>query len=251
VAVCDGERHVVGSAEREGLNVQLYQGDCLEILPTLPAASVDMILRGVSAEVRRGLPFCFKVADVAQRYEISKVVRLFGSCKGGKTNDVVNVQLFPVIRLGHAALLALVPVAFTGGASLPLPVRTVVRGIIAAAPKVIPLSAIALVSAISGTESKAPRALAGRWEFNRAVAVFTSKGDGWLNRWARRNQTDNPRLDIARPRADGDMFGAMLGRLTRKVFGANVTLQDHIAPQLCASHSVRTFTATGRLPTVF
>jgi 3D (Asp-Asp-Asp) domain-containing protein len=210
-----------------------------------------MILRGASAEVGRGLPFRFKVADVAQRYEVSEVVRLFGSRKGGKANDVMNVHLFPVICLGYAALLALVPIAFTGGAALPLPVRTVVSGVVAAAPKVIPLSAVALVSAIGRAIAKTPRALTGRGEFNRATAGFTGKGDGWLNGRARRNQTDNPRFDVAGPRADGDMFGAMLGRLTRKVFGANITLQDHITPQLCASYGVRTFTATGRLPAVF
>lgn len=224
--------------------ITLFQGDCLEVLPTLAARSIDAVLeRKINV-----IPFHPHVALMAEANNIIERVSVVDIDKRTHRIDVVNIGFSGRVNL--AATPTSVLVADTGGALKRTPVLAVIATV-PTAPICTTRAAVTTVCTLVRAKTKAARTLHGCRDRHALTACLTGKRRNRLCRRARCYKPLFAGIEVARQRTDGNVFGAHLSRLSSKCTPANLTRQSRIAHMQRAAHRIGACTAARSLPPVF
>ena len=226
----------------------LHHGDCLDILPTLPAQSVDAII--ALSQVGVIVPFPFEMARMTEANQITQGICLFGRVEGRKSSDVVYVKLLAEFLLSNAARLTGVIVSLAGASALTLPVSTVI-GDVTTAPSGIVRATAPSVSALGRTEAEAPCSLECSSNNNMLTAVLAIVFDCFLFGWAGCNKSRFSSLLIAFSRAHDHELGAYLKRLSLKYLAAYLAGVRVVIFFLCSTQLIGALAAASGLPTPF
>ena len=229
--------------------IQLMHGDCLALMPLIPAGSADMILT-LQEMLRRKVkavplsPLMTRVTHCDYVFDCVGIVH-FG--KGTDRADMVNVMC-PAYRLHFAATLTSVIVSLAGGASKRHPIRPVVMGM-PAAPFGTTCTTIALVGARHAAETKTTCAAQRGRDFNLFVAYLALEYSHRFMRQGRKHPKQ-ARLSVASVRTDSNIFRPVLAGLPGKRFPADLARECKVYLLSTCPKRIRAGAATRRLPSV-
>ncbi len=213
----------VACEEITRMTYELYHGDCLDVLPTVGAQSVDATL---DREINTA-PFNKHMALVTEAYDIIKRVGVVRVLEPPHGLDMVNIGVAGCVSL--AAATARVVIAHAGGALNTAPIRAVVARM-PTTPKAICRATIPTIGTGGRTETKPPRTLQGSGQCHRLFAGFAGKS----NLRSRRRSWSKallPHLKVTRLRAYGNIARPNLCRLAGECNAAHLASERGITNQ--------------------
>lgn len=160
-------------------------------------------------------PFTFHMTDVAERHKILQNIGFGRLFKIGKADNVMHIQLLPVLLLRYATILAGIVITLTRCSALCFPIRAIVR-LIAATPCSIIRSAIAFICTVRGAKTEFPRRRKlPSWDCHSLLTFLTGENDWRFVRLASTAVSSTfPPLSAFLRNHIGDSFGTDYAKRT-------------------------------------
>lgn len=163
---------------------------------------------------------------------------------------MMHVKLSPKRHLCYAAILAGISVPLTSKVALAFPSLAVIA-VVSALPVVVLFAAMPLISALRRAKAESSCAYQGGRNDDVFTALFTIEFGRGQGGGLGGNKSHSPRLFVTGIRANGDVLGTYLKRLSFKRISANLTDKINGNAAALAAQFIRALAATGSLSTVF